>query len=305
MKIRPQRLKVGDTVGIVALSSPLKMERLPLLIETVHSLGLNYKLGKTITEYEGYLAGTEEERLDDLHAFIQDPEIKAIFLARGGYGIGRLIDQIRYPLLEENPKIIWGFSDVTVLHTAVNEYSNLVTFHGPMMARGDEQLDELSMKMYQQLFQPIEIQLTEAIMPLQTLIPGKVRAELTGGNLNRLATMIGTKYEPDFRDKIVLLEDVGENLERIDNMMNQLRLTRKLEQAAGFMLASFSDLGPNETEQDVYRLIESYIQPNQKPTLAGFRIGHCVPNIGIPLGVEAILDADEKVVRILPGIDHE
>lgn len=302
MKIRPARLQKGDTVGIIALSSPLNMKDLPLKLNLLESLGLKYKLGNTIAEYEGYLAGTDEERLKDLHTFIADPEVKAIFLARGGYGAARILDKISYPLLEENPKIIWGFSDVTALHTAINEYANVVTFHGPVMSRGDEPLDELSQKMFYQLFEPIEIQYTEAISPLQTITDGVVRGELTGGNLNRLVASLGTKFQFDWKDKIVLLEDVGESLEHIDGMLNQLRLSRKLEQAAGFVLGSFTLLGENETEQDVYNLFEQYLKPFNKPTLAGFRIGHCEPNIGIPLGVEAILDADQKVLRILPGI---
>ena len=300
MKQRPERLKKGDTVGIIALSTPLKMEELPLKLKIIEALGLNYKLSPTVAHYEGYLAGTDEERASSFHEFVKDPEIKAIFCVRGGYGLGRIADKIDYPLVEENPKIIWGFSD---LHTVLNEYSNLVTFHGPMLSHGDEPLDPLSEKMFQQLFQPMEIQYTEAISPLDTIVGGSVRGELFGGNLNRLVSTLGTKYEFDVKDKILVLEDIGEQLERIDGMMNQLRLARKLEQAAGFVLGSFTKLGENETEQDVYNLISSFIKPLNKPTVSGFRIGHCEPNIGIPLGVEAILDADQKVLRILPGIE--
>lgn len=303
MKKRPQRLSQGDTVGIIALSSPLKMEELPMKLEMIESLGLKYKLSPTIAAYDGYLAGTDEERVNALHEMIEDPEIKAIFCVRGGYGIGRLADMINYPLIEENPKIIWGFSDVTYLHTVVNEYSDLVTFHGPMLSRGDEPLDELSKKMFLQLFQPMEIQYSESISPLNTVVNGTVRGELTGGNLNRMVSSLGTKFEINLKGKIVLLEDVGEDLQRVDGMMNQLRLARKLEQAAGFILGSFTNLNEDETEQDVYDLIGSFIKPFNKPTVSGFRIGHCEPNIAIPLGVEAILDADNKIIRILPGVE--
>ena len=303
MKQRPERLKKGDTVGIIALSSPLNMEELPLKLKIFEELGLNYKISPTVAHYEGYLAGTDEERANAFHDFIKDPEIKAIFCVRGGYGLGRIADKIDYPLVEQNPKVIWGFSDVTYLHTVLNEYANLVTFHGPMLSRGDEPLDPLSEKMFQQLFQPMEVQYTEAIAPLETIVEGSVRGEIFGGNLNRLVSTLGTKYEFDVKDKILLLEDVGEQLERIDGMMNQLRLARKLEQAAGFVLGSFTKLGENETQQDVYDLISSFIKPLNKPAVSGFKIGHCEPNIGIPLGVEAILDADLKVLRILPGVE--
>ncbi|MEO4054620.1 LD-carboxypeptidase [Solibacillus sp. CAU 1738] len=302
MKIRPAKLEQGDTVGVVALSSPLKMEQLPLKLETVEKLGLRYKLGTTVSEHEGYLAGSDEERVAELHAMVTDPEIKAIFCVRGGYGIGRLLDKIDYQLLEENPKIIWGFSDVTSLHLAVNEFSNLVTFHGPMLSDGDSPLDELSAKMYHQLFMPMEVQYSEMIAPLKTIVPGAVRGELTGGNLNRIVATLGTKFEIDVRDKIIVMEDIDESLEHIDGMLNQLRLARKLEQAAGFVVGDFKRLGEGVTEEDLLRVVSHYLAPLGKPVLAGFKIGHCTPNIGIPLGVEAILDADEKVLRILPGI---
>lgn len=303
MKIRPAALQKGDTVGLLTLSSPLDMEKLPKKLQLIESLGLKYKLGKTIAHYEGYLAGTDEERVKDFHDFIKDPDIKAIFFVCGGYGLPRIIDKISYPLIEDMPKIIWGFSDITSLHNAMNLYSNVVSFHGPMLSGYQNSLDELSTKMFHQLFEPIEIQYTEAISPLRVITEGEVRGEITGGNVNRLVTTLGTKFEIDFSNKIVLLEDIGEDLESLDNFFNQLRLSRKLEQAAGFMLGSFTLLGEGQTEQDVYDLFGSYIRPFNKPTLAGFSIGHTTPNIAIPLGVEAILNTKEKIVRILPGVE--
>lgn len=302
MKIRPNRIKRGDTVGLVALSSPLKMEQLKAKIDFIESMGLHYKLGQTIGMPDGMLAGTDEERLEDFHTMIQDPEIKAIFCVRGGYGIARIADKIDYQLIEENPKIIWGFSDVTYLHTTINEFSDVVTFHGPMLSNGEESLDELSAKMFQQLFTPIEIQYSEMISPLETISGGVVRGELTGGNLNRLVSTLGTKFEFDARGKIILLEDIDESLGRIDGLMNQLRLARKLEQAAGFVIGSFTKLSDGETYDQVLDIMREYLAPLQKPVVARFNIGHCKPNIGIPLGVDAILDADEKVLRILPGV---
>ena len=302
MKIRPARLQQGDTVGLVNLSSPLKQEALGDKLAFLDQLGLRYKLGNTIQSGEGYLAGTDKERIADFHAMVQDPEVKAIFLVKGGYGIARIVDKISYPLLEDNPKIIWGFSDVTALHTQVNEFANLVTFHGPMLSSPQGELDELSQKMFQQLFQPIEIEYSESIAPLTTLVGGAVRGELTGGNLNRIIGTLGTKFEIDVRNKIVVLEDIGESIEQLDHMMNQLRLARKLEQAAGFVIGDFNMSDDTYRYDDVVEMIAGYLTPLQKPAVTGFKIGHCTPNIAIPLGVDAILDADDKTLRILPGV---
>ena len=303
MKIRPQRLTDGDTVGVVTLSGPLSMEYLPEKIEFLENLGLKVKIGETVGLTGKYLAGTDEERLNDLHNMIQDPDVKGIFCLKGGYGVARIVDQIDYQLLTENPKIFWGFSDVTYLHTAFQEYSNIVTFHGPMLSSGgSNEFTELSKRMFQQLFTPFEIQYDESLSPLKALISGNARGELTGGNLNRLVSTLGTKFEIDTKDKIVLLEDIGESIESIDSMLNQLRLARKLEEAAGFIIGNFTAI-PDGTMEEVWSLLVEYLKPFGKPTVAGFMIGHCEPNIGIPLGVDVILDADLKILRILPGVE--
>ncbi|MCM3389440.1 S66 peptidase family protein [Ureibacillus chungkukjangi] len=303
MKIRPQRLSVGDTVGVVALSGPLAMEYLPEKIALLEGLGLRVKIGESVGLTGKYLAGKDEERLNDLHKMIQDPEVKGIFCLKGGYGAARIADRIDYQSLTENPKIFWGFSDVTYLHTAFQEYSNIVTFHGPMLSSGGaNEFSELSKRMFQQLFSPFEIQYDENLTPLQTLVQGNARGELTGGNLNRLVSTLGTKFEIDTKGKIVLLEDIGESIENIDSMLNQLRLARKLEEAAGFVIGNFTAI-PDGILEDVWSLLEEYLKPLAKPTVAGFMIGHCEPNIGIPLGVEVILDADLKMLRILPGVE--
>lgn len=303
MKIRPNRLNVGDTVGVDALCSPLEMEKLPERLEFLESLGLRYKLGETVGLTGRYLSGTDDERLNDLHNMIQDPEIKAIFCLRGGYGAARILDRIDYQLLTENPKIFWGFSDVTSFHNAFQKYSNIVTFHGPMMSSvGTNKFSELSKKMFQQLFMPFEIQYDENISPLHTIVTGSARGELIGGNMHRVVNTLGTKFEIDTKGKILLFEDIGEPLQRIDGMLNQLRLARKLEEAAGFAIGDFSELEDGAGIEDVRDIFEEYLKPLGKPTVAGFMIGHCEPNIAVPLGVEAILDADLKVLRMLPGV---
>ena len=303
MKTRPNRLQQGDTVGLVALSSPLKMERLDDAITFLQGLGLKVKIGQTIgANHLDYLAGSDEERLDDLHAMIADPDVHAIFCARGGYGAARIADKIDYQLLKENPKIFWGFSDVTYLHTAIGEYSELVTFHGPMVAAHENHFDELTKKMFMQLFTPIEIQYDERISPLQTVVGGVARGELIGGNLNRIVSTLGTKFEIDVRGKILVLEDIEESITHLDGLLNQLRLSRKLEAAAGIVLGSFTFEGEELEAEKLAQLFKDYFGEQKKPVVSGFKIGHCTPNVAIPFGVDAILDGDAQILRILPGV---
>lgn len=296
MKIRPNHLNRGDTVGVIALSGPANLEKLTNSIEVLQELGLHVKLGQTIGLKEGYLAGSDRERVEDLHRMIEDPEVRGIFCISGGYGAGRIADKIDYPLLTENPKIFWGFSDVTYLHIAFQQLSNVVTFHGPNLS---SEMNAQTKKMFLQLFAPFEIYYDETYSPLETIIPGSVRGEIAGGNLRRIVDTLGTKFELDTRGKILLLEEVGESLENIDSMLNQLRLSRKLSEASGFAIGSFTGV----EKEAVLALIKEYLKPYHKPALVGFGIGHAEPNIGIPLGVEAILDADEKVLRLLPGVE--
>lgn len=298
LKIRPEKLRKGDKVGVIALSSPLNMNTLPLKLNLLEKLGLQYKLGKTIAAYDGYLAGSDEERVADLHDMIVDENVKAIFCVKGGYGAARILDKVDYQLLAEHPKIIWGFSDVTSLHIAINEYANLVTFHGPMLSNGEQALDSLSEKMFQQLFTPIEIHYDENLSSLKTIVKGVAQGELMGGNLNRIVSTLSTKYEMNFHKKIVIFEDINETIENIDNMFNQLRLARKLEEASGFVIGDFNGVD----EEQLLHVVTYYLQPLHKPVLAGFKIGHVTPNIALPLGSEALLDANAKILKVLPGI---
>jgi len=292
-------LEKGDTVGLVALSSQVMPEKLGVAIAFLEELGLNYIIGDTIQAKHDYLAGSDEERLVDFHEMVRNPEVKAIFCVKGGYGAARIAEKIDYRLLEENPKIFWGFSDLTYLHCAINEYASLVTFHGPLLMSVDR-IDDLSKKMFLQLFSPMEIQYTEDIAPLTTIASGVARGQIIGGNLRRLVNTLGTKFEVRTEGRILLIEELGETIPKIDENLQQLKQARKLEQLAGVMIGSFTQTEADEAA--LMTLMKDYFADLDVPVVAGFKIGHDSTNIAIPLGVEAILDAQEKVLKILPGV---
>lgn len=305
MRKRPERLQKGDTVGIIAPSSPPIRKQLNKSLEILTELGLKYVLGEGVGEKEYYLAGTDEVRLNDLHKMIEDPSIKAIFCAAGGYGSSRLLDKIDYLLLEENPKIFWGFSDITFLHIAFGMFSDIVTFHGPnLQALGDENVHERTIRMLQQLFSPAEIFYDESISPLKTISNGQARGQLVGGNLFSIVNSLGTKFELDVVNKIILIEEIGIEAAQIDAYLNQLRLSRKLEQCAGIIIGDFSKTEPREFKNSpaLDSLFESYFSNLNIPVVSGFKFGHEQLNIGIPLGVDVLLDADSKTLAILPGV---
>ena len=301
----PNRLQRGDLVGVIALASPPCMENLEKGLQFLTTLGLRVRLGKHINQVSGYLAGTDSERIADFHDMIVDPDIQAIFLARGGYGTGRLANQIDYDLIRKNPKIIWGYSDMTYLHTTIRQRSNLVTFHGPMIESdlAKNHIDSRTKQMFQQLFAPMSIYYSQSISPLQEIVSGEASGELIGGNLTVLTSTFGTRFEIDVKDKIVFMEDIDEEPYRVDAMLNQWKLANKLAEAAGILVGNFALPTPMKRPSlKLSEVLDNYLGGLTCPVMSGFSIGHCFPHISIPLGVQANIKTKQKIVMIAPGV---
>ena len=307
MRIRPKRLQRGDTVAVIAPSSPPNLENLKRALPFLEELGLKVKMGKSVERVHGYLAGTDEERLADLHEALQDPEVKGIICAGGGFGAARYAEQINTEFMTKHPKILWGYSDITILHTVFGKFSNSVTFHGPMLASdvGTDNFHELSSRQFNQLFEPIELQYTEEIAPLTTLTGGVARGEIVGGNLSLLVNSLGTSYEIDTKGKLLLVEDVDEEPYRVDGLLNQLRQAGKLKDAAGIVVGDFARAEPvkRKVSLTLDEVLQHYLGNLEKPVVSGFKIGHCEPHFAIPLGVDAVLDADSKTLTLQAGVE--
>jgi len=305
--IRPVHLVQGDVIGIVAPASPVERKVLERSFQFLEQLGLRYKVGQSVYKKNGYLAGTDEERLADLHDMFKDPEVKGIFCAGGGYGSARYAEQLDLDLIHDNPKIFWGFSDITYLHTAIRQGAGLVTFHGPMLAScvAQEAFHEMSGKMFGQLFSPVEVHYSEAISPLETLVGGGAEGEVIGGNLTQLVNSLGSEFEIKTNNRLLVLEDVGEEPYKVDRLLNQLRLAGKLREAAGIVIGDFAKSTPMKPDASLAmnEVFDHYFGNLNQPVVKGFRIGHCEPNIAIPFGVKGRLDAHNKTLTILPGVE--
>lgn len=306
MRTLPKRLKKGDTVGIISPSSPPNLENLKKALPFLESLGLKVKMGKSVEAKNGHLAGTDDERLADLHTMFEDPEIAGIICAGGGYGAARYTERIDFQMIKENPKVFWGYSDITFLHTAIGEYAELVTFHGPMLASdvGKETFHERSARMFGQLFGPFELHYSEEISPLASLSGGVAQGELVGGNLSLIRSSIGTKFDLNVKDKILLIEDIDEEPYQVDELLNHLRMARKFDEVAGIVIGDFKNAEPKNKERSLTldAVLDDYFKNLKVPVVKGFKIGHCEPHFSVPLGVEARLDADAKTLTILPGV---
>jgi len=303
--LKPKPLQQGDRVGVIAPASPPDMRDLSKGVHFLEQLGFHVQFGKQIEEKYGYLAGSDEARLADFHEMLKNPHIKAIFFARGGYGTARFIDQVDFDLLRKHPKVIWGYSDITYLLHAIYKQSNLITFHGPMIASDivDQNIDKRSKQMFQQLFTPMSIFYTEHISKLTTLVPGVATGTVIGGNLTLLISTLGTPYEIDTTGKILFLEDVGEQPYQIDRMLNQLRLAGKLNQAAGIVVGSFTDTETKEPSLTLQQVFARYLGCLSCPVMTGFAIGHSHLHIAIPIGVEGRMDTTKKTFIVQSGIE--
>ncbi len=304
--IKPKELEFGDTLGLVAPASFTSKEKIEKSIETVEKMGFKVKLGESIYQRYGYLSGKDEIRAKDINEMFKDPEVDGIICLRGGYGTPRILDLIDYNIIKDNPKVFIGYSDITALHIAFNQICKLVTFHGPMVSSDIiGNFHEFSKEsLYKSIMNNREIGLIEnppgeEIIKINT---GVVEGTIIGGNLSLIADTIGTQYEIDTKRKILFIEEVGEEPYSIDRMLNQLRLSGKLKDAAGIILGDFRDCEPKghyEDSLNLEELIEDYIKPLNKPSIYNLQSGHCDPIITLPLGINTRLDGDSGEVYIL------
>ncbi len=305
MAIKPQRLKKGDTVAVIAPASPPNKGNLKRGLAFLTELGLNYKLGKSLYEEYGYLAGEDDARVEDLHEMFLDDEVKAIICAGGGYGTARIAASIDYDVIKKNPKIFWGYSDITFLHTAIRQQTGLVTFHGPMLASdiGKEGAHPLSKETFWQLFQPTDLQYDPDLSHIEELVGGSAEGPLVGGNLSLLSSSMGTPFEIDTKGKILLIEDINEEPRAVDRMLNQLYMAGKLQEASGILMGDFNNCVPErDLSLSLEEVIGHYVKLAGKPALKGFKMGHCSPHIGVPFGVVAKMDTKTKSLYVENGI---
>ena len=304
--IKPKKLQKGDLIGIISPASsvddPSRIER---GVQYIEKMGYTVMVGKNVGKYNGYLAGTDQERLDDLHSMFSNKKVKAVFCLRGGYGAARLVDKIDYKLVGNNPKIFTGYSDISALQLAMFYKTGLITFAGPMV--GVDFYDEVSSfteemfwtlltssKKFGRVGNPDD----EHFLSLNS---GASNGRIIGGNLSVISGLIGTGYFPDLKDKILLIEEIGEMPYKIDRMFNHMRLSGMFKGMKGVVIGSFRDChehDPNKRTLTLGEVITDYLSPLKKPVVYNFRHGHLRDNITIPLGVSIKINASKKSVEI-------
>lgn len=307
--LKPARLKPGDLVSLITPGSFIPDATLEKAVKNLEGLGLRIAPGKNLRAKYGFVAGTDAQRLADLHEAFANPEIKAVWCARGGYGCTRLLPYIDYPLIRKNPKVFIGYSDITALHLAFLQKTGLIGFHGPVAQSSFTPYTlEHFMAVVMEGRAPHTIPLAEAyaepeddLYKFSTLRKGRVQGELQGGNLSLLAAMAGTEFELDATNKLVFLEDIEEKPYRVDRMLTQLRQSAFLHQAAGFALGVFADCGPEEGDESLslQETVTDRLADIPVPAAYGLSFGHIAHQCTLPLGIMAELDTEAQTLRLL------
>lgn len=310
--IIPKALKEGDTIGIVSPASAIfETEPYEIAKESFEAMGLKVKFGKNVKNRYGHLAGTDEERAEELNDMFRDSNVKAVIALRGGAGSARILDKLDYEAIRKNPKIFIGYSDITALHLAIFEKTGLVTFHGPVAVSTWNSFSVSHLKNI--LFDKEEVllqnptdkgdELVQTTNRIRTISPGKAKGRLLGGNLSVLTGIMGSEYFPeDWKGKIIYLEDVGEKIYAVDRMFSQIYLAGIFDQVSGFIFGKCTECDPGGSgygSLTLEEVIDHYIKPLGIPAFSGAMIGHIDDNYTIPNGLEAEIDADAGTIKLL------
>jgi muramoyltetrapeptide carboxypeptidase len=305
--IKPKKLNKREVIGII---SPASSPEDPILVNRgiryLESLGYRIELGKNRNKNRGYLAGTDEERVEDLHQMFKNKNVKAIFCLRGGYGAFRLLDKINYNLIKKYPKIFVGFSEITSLQMAFLRKANLITFAGPMVVPNfsknvSKYTEENFWRLITSSKKVGKLEFPES-NKLPNISPGISTGRLVGGNLAVFVSLIGTEFLPDLKDKILFLEDVGEYPYKIDRMMNQLRLNKVFKKIKGIILGRFVDCfehDPNKKTLTLSEVMNDYLSGIKVPSIYTFPHGHIKDFITLPVGIRTKLNATKGLVEII------
>lgn len=315
--LKPQRLKTGDTIGLISPSHFATEKQLRSTIQNMAQLGFCVKYTPNMLVRKGYLGGTDKQRADDINQMFADDSVAGIMCVTGGYGTTRLLPYLDYELIKSHPKPLIGFSDITGLLYGIYSQTGLIGFHGPV---GDSDYNDFTTKYFRQVLMEPQQTLTyeqpenlsqEELVPLYlkgkavnisqntriTLSGGVAEGPLVGGNLSLVTALCGTAYDVDMRDKIVFLEDVGEAPYRIDRMLTQLLLSPdKLPAAKGIALGLFTNCEAEDENSSfsLAQVLQDRLASLGIPVLYGLTFGHIRRNMTLPFGVQARLDASAK-----------
>ncbi len=298
----PQTLRRGDCIGIIAPAGQVRdKEKLAKGISILKEMGFEVRLPRNLWPGSGYLADTDSNRAIEFHKMWADPEISALLALRGGFGCLRLLDFLDSVELKKTSKLLIGFSDITILHTALYQINQMITLHGPMLTTlsttSRDSLEQFYACLTGKRYAPVS-------SPHVEILRGgsQVQGRLSGGNLSSLTSILSTPLDLDWKDTILFLEDVGEPLYRLDRMLTQLAHCGKLQQPAGIILGDFSttrEQDPLEKirfHEEIWTRVLELTERAAMPVWGNFPVGHGADNLTLPHGADAVLDSSETLL---------
>jgi muramoyltetrapeptide carboxypeptidase len=304
--IKPKKLKKGNTTGMISpASAPNEDKLIESGVRYIEKMGYRTLPGKNVEKVRGYLAGTDDERVEDIHQMFGDKKVKAIFCLRGGYGAFRLLDKIDYKLIKNNPKIFIGFSEITALHMAFLQKAKLISFAGPMVLPNFS--TEVSSFTEENFWSVITS--TKKNRKIN-LVDNEVRFEngsrvnsgiIIGGNLSVFTALLGTGFLPDLTKKILLLEEISEPPYKIDRMLNQLRLNNVFKNVNGIILGNFLDCYETDKHKKTLSLSEvlvDYFKQLNIPVIQNFPFGHSKNILTLPIGAKVKIDLRKGMLEL-------
>lgn len=304
--IKPNRLRRGDTIGICAPASPPASDtKLDQGIIYLEQLGFRIELGKNVLRKNGYLAGTDKQRAADLNSLFTNPNVKAIFTVRGGYGSHRILPLLDYKLIKRNPKIFVGYSDITAIQLALLTKCGLITFSGPMVAV--EMSENYSGKTEEQFWDCLMSTKPPSSIKGKNGDPTNIKknkaatGRLLVGNLSLITALIGTPYFPSATNKILMLEDIEEKPYRIDRMLNQMKLAGIFKRLKGITLGDFHSCKPEKGKPSLTleRIFKETFKDYSFPVIDTVPFGHIDGSLSFPIGVRIRLNGDKNSLKFL------
>jgi len=311
--LKPKPIERRATIGVVSPASrPLDDEQYYQGIDYLKNLGYNIIESEHVLDQYGYLAGSDENRAQDINLMFCDPQVDAIICSRGGYGTPRILERLDYETIQKNPKIFVGYSDITSLSLAIWQKTGLITFSGPMVAvemgKGIDPFTEDNFWEIISQTNPIGKLTNPENDPIQIVKPGKAKGRLLGGCLSLINVVLGTPFCPDFNGAILFIEDVEEEPYRIDRYLAQLKMAGILDVISGLVLGKFVDCVPGELEKpylELDQIFQDYFADLNIPVIANFAYGHIPVKHTLPIGIEAELDTDQGGLILIEGaVNH-
>jgi muramoyltetrapeptide carboxypeptidase len=296
----PPYLKKGDTIGLVCPAGFMPLEKVQTCLDVLQQWGYKIKIGNTVGGASStYFSGSDEERLTDFQQMLDDDEVKVVLCARGGYGTGRIIDNIDFKKFRKQPKWIVGYSDVTILHSHIYSNYYISSLHAPMAAAFNEEgFKNEFVRSLKNALEGKKLKYKCGVHEFNR--KGEAVGELVGGNLALLAHLVGTSSDIKTRGKILFLEDVGEQLYNIDRMLHQLKRSGKLARLAGLIFGGFTETKDTDRPfgKPVQEILHEIVKEYDYPVCYDFPVSHTDRNYALKIGVGYKLKVGKSKVTL-------